>query len=70
MGGESLTQLPERSLDVLRASAVLMAILDHTMKIHRWALPFVTTWTIGRLGVLIFFVHTSLVLVSSIERGG
>jgi len=70
MGRDSLTKLPERSLDVLRASAVLMVLLDHTMDVHGWSLPFVTNWTIGRLGVLIFFVHTSLVLMSSIERGG
>jgi peptidoglycan/LPS O-acetylase OafA/YrhL len=69
--GENLTKLPERNLDVLRATAVSLVVLDHGLSasIYKWALGF-DPWYLGRIGVLIFFVHTSLVLMSSIERGG
>lgn len=67
------TSLPERNLDVLRAVAVLLVFADHIVSTvghgsERWNWNW--NWALGRLGVLFFFVHTSLVLMSSIERGG
>lgn len=64
---QARTVLPERNLDVLRAMAVLSVLVWHVAE---------TSWNLhgegrlGRIGVLAFFVHTSLVLLSSIERGG
>jgi peptidoglycan/LPS O-acetylase OafA/YrhL len=60
--------LPERALDTLRAFAVLCVLADHVIMSQigeTWAL-----WVLGRLGVLLFFVHTSLVLTGSLERSG
>lgn len=65
------TKLPERNLDVLRAVAVLLVFLDHIISaVGHESGSWNWNWAIGRLGVLLFFVHTSLVLMSSIERGG
>ena len=62
------TVLPERNLDLLRAIAVLLVVLDHTLegagnhaRILKW---------LGQAGVQAFFVHTSLVLMASLERDG
>jgi len=67
---EQVTSLPHRNLDLLRSLAVLMVLGDH---IGIALLP--AGWRqscamFGRLGVLLFFVHTSLVLMSSLERQG
>jgi peptidoglycan/LPS O-acetylase OafA/YrhL len=67
-----VTKLPERNLDVLRALAVLLVVLDHVMQEfrstqHVFGMDY---REFGRLGVLLFFVHTSLVLMASLERGG
>lgn len=64
------THLPERNLDILRAVAVSCVVADHVMWACNRRLPFITDWELGRIGVLLFFVHTSLVLMSSMERGG
>src|SRR4029077_14847648 len=62
-------RLPERNLDVLRAVAVLSVLTDHLLT--TWDLfPQSVRWGLGRMGVLLFFVHTSLVLMSSLEREG
>jgi peptidoglycan/LPS O-acetylase OafA/YrhL len=59
------------NLDFLRSSAVILVLLDHILEaigikllksFHPW------DWYLGRLGVLLFFVHTSFVLMSSLER--
>lgn len=64
-----LGELP--NLDALRALAVLLVLADHVLetlgatsglKFH----PF--DWYFGRLGVLLFFVHTCYVLMASMER--
>jgi len=55
----------EPNLDILRAMAVGFVLYAHVAGRD----PFVRT-AIGRFGVLIFFVHTSLVLMSSLERVG
>jgi peptidoglycan/LPS O-acetylase OafA/YrhL len=62
------TVLPERNLDFLRAIAVLAVLLDHIVlslgdhRDNRFLL-----W-MGQAGLCAFFVHTSLVLMSSLER--
>jgi peptidoglycan/LPS O-acetylase OafA/YrhL len=55
-----------RNLDVLRAFAVLCVFFSHIRQfvVH---LPF-QLYQMARFGVLIFFVHTCLVLLFSIER--
>jgi peptidoglycan/LPS O-acetylase OafA/YrhL len=64
-----MTRLPERNLDLMRAVAVLLVAFDHVMGASRFAASY-DWWVLGRLGVLLFFVHTSLVLMASLERGG
>jgi peptidoglycan/LPS O-acetylase OafA/YrhL len=59
------------NLDLLRAFAVLAVVADHfvTMvatRVGAVVTPFV--WHVGRVGVLVFFVHTSLVLMQSLAR--
>jgi peptidoglycan/LPS O-acetylase OafA/YrhL len=57
------------NLDLLRAVAVLLVLFDHTIKFlgfeHIGGVPI--DWA-GRMGVGFFFVHTSLVLMLSLER--
>ena len=60
------------NLDLLRAIAVLLVLAQHVgSKMHiehiAWA-P--TRCPLGLFGVLLFFVHTSLVLMYSMERSG
>ena len=57
------------NLDFLRAVAVLCVLVDHVLQtfgapdaVYAWP------WYIGRAGVLMFFVHTTLVLMHSLER--
>ncbi len=57
------------NLDLLRAVAVILVFLSHSVELcwglyGRWK----PLWNIGRLGVLMFFVHTTLVLMWSLER--
>jgi len=65
----SFTKLPERNLDVLRAVAVLCVVANH-VAIAATPPPNVSWGWVGRVGVLIFFVHTALVLMGSLERSG
>lgn len=60
------TRLPTRNLDLLRAIAVLCVLIAHLglavgLPSHGWD-------QLGRFGVMLFFVHTSLVLMGSLER--
>ena len=64
----SRTKLPERNLDYLRAFAVVLVFSTHFTDSVGFTSPFIR-W-IGQAGVLAFFVHTSLVLMSSLERDG
>ena len=55
---------PLRNLDLLRSCAVLLVAFSHFV-------PTCLRWSdhgMGRLGVMVFFVHTSLVLMMSMER--
>ena len=57
------------NLDLLRSIAVLLVVVEHillAMRIH-WIGPWNIAW-IGVVGVFMFFVHTSLVLMWSLER--
>jgi peptidoglycan/LPS O-acetylase OafA/YrhL len=65
-----MTRLPVHNLDVLRAVAVLSVVGDHVLQLTTKQAGPLTVWELGRLGVLLFFVHTALVLMSSLERQG
>jgi peptidoglycan/LPS O-acetylase OafA/YrhL len=57
------------NLDLLRSFAVLLVLFDHTLKFLGFShFGHVDIDWIGRLGVVFFFVHTSLVLMMSLER--
>lgn len=67
--GSSTAEMP--NLDLLRAVAVLLVLADHVLEAvaeqsGSSVTPF--AWHIGRLGVLLFFVHTSCVLMWSMSR--
>jgi peptidoglycan/LPS O-acetylase OafA/YrhL len=64
------------NLDILRSVAVLAVFATHTLQVvagcrfeERLAYG-IDTYALGRIGVLLFFVHTSLVLMQSLERTG
>ena len=52
------------NLDFLRATAVLIVYIAHLFRSLNLANP----GSLGRFGVLIFFVHTSCVLMASLQR--
>jgi peptidoglycan/LPS O-acetylase OafA/YrhL len=61
------------NLDALRSLAVLLVLADHVLETLGGAYgrtfhPY--DWYFGRLGVLLFFVHTCYVLMASMERLG
>ena len=63
------TRLPERNLDVLRAVAVLCVLANHVgLLVHPPASWITLATRIGNAGVQLFFVHTALVLMASLER--
>jgi peptidoglycan/LPS O-acetylase OafA/YrhL len=57
-----------RNLDFLRSVAVLLVLVDHLFMAAGLAERFPLVYDMGRLGVLMFFVHTSIVLMLSLER--
>src|ERR1019366_1254898 len=64
----------DSNLDILRSIAVLAVFVTHALQVIAGVkfgehLAYgVETYSLGRIGVLIFFVHTSLVLMQSLER--
>lgn len=59
------------NLDLLRSMAVGFVLVSHLRYFIGWSLEGVYSLeTLGRLGVAIFFVHTTLVLLMSLERSG
>jgi peptidoglycan/LPS O-acetylase OafA/YrhL len=62
------------NLDILRSIAVGLVLLDHVLETvaakHPGLVFHPYDWCVGRLGVLLFFVHTSLVLNFSMARLG
>ena len=64
------------NLDILRSIAVISVFATHSIQVISGAqfgqrmVWGVDTWALGRIGVLIFFVHTSLVLMQSLARTG
>jgi len=66
---QTRTPLPERNLDVLRAFAVTFVLVNHLgILFHPSSVSRTTFNELGDTGVLFFFVHTSLVLMASLER--
>jgi peptidoglycan/LPS O-acetylase OafA/YrhL len=65
------THLPERNLDVMRAVAVSCVLANHIGLLFGPGAAVLRQLTqLGDAGVMIFFVHTALVLMSSLERQG
>ena len=58
------------NLDLLRSIAVLAVLADHIAGTFGIAQRHLFFWALGRWGVLLFFVHTSLVLMMSMGRLG
>ena len=52
------------NLDLLRAFAVLCVYIGHLVTALGWA----QMGSLGRFGVVLFFIHTSLVLMQSLDR--
>src|SRR5471030_2736602 len=55
------------NLDLVRAVAVLSVFGSH-MQSNFQRTESLTSWHFAQMGVIIFFVHTSLVLMLSLER--
>ena len=56
------------NLDLLRSVAVLAVLADHVAATRGIAQKHIFLWDLGSWGVLLFFVHTSFVLMMSLER--
>ncbi len=56
------------NLDFLRSAAVLLVVGFHLAKLFNWQFGKVRVTDFGLLGVMFFFVHTTLVLMFSMER--
>jgi peptidoglycan/LPS O-acetylase OafA/YrhL len=62
------TSAASPNLDLLRAVAVLLVLVDHVAMTFGVAQRHPSLLALGGCGVLLFFVHTSLVLMMSLER--
>lgn len=59
------------NLDLMRAVAVLLVLGQHLLRRFQiYQLAWIPTSCLGRFGVLLFFVHTCLVLMYSMKRTG
>src|ERR1035438_275672 len=57
------------NLDLLRSIAVVLVVVEHTLlAMHIFRLGYWTIAWLGVVGVFMFFVHTSLVLMWSFDR--
>jgi peptidoglycan/LPS O-acetylase OafA/YrhL len=56
------------NLDLLRSFAVLLVVGFHIVKFFNWRPEKLRVTDFGLLGVMLFFVHTTLVLMFSLER--
>ena len=62
-----MKELP--NLDFMRSIAVLLVVFTHVRTyMHRQIFPSQWIWFLGLIGVFIFFTHTTLVLMWSLER--
>jgi peptidoglycan/LPS O-acetylase OafA/YrhL len=57
-----------RNLDFLRSYAVILVVGFHLAKFFNWRFEKMRLTDFGLLGVMLFFVHTTLVLMLSLER--
>ena len=56
------------NLDFLRSAAILLVVGFHLAKLFNWQSGNFRMTDFGLLGVMLFFVHTTLVLMFSLER--
>ena len=56
------------NLDLLRSFAVMLVVGFHLAKFFNWRFEKFRVTDFGLLGVMLFFVHTTLVLMFSLER--
>jgi len=57
------------NLDFLRSVAVVLVLVQHLCRrLHIEHIAWIPTTSLGLFGVLLFFVHTSLVLMQSMDR--
>jgi peptidoglycan/LPS O-acetylase OafA/YrhL len=56
------------NLDLLRSFAVTLVVGFHLAKFFNWRMSALRITDFGLLGVMLFFVHTTLVLMFSLER--
>src|SRR5579883_991999 len=70
MKPESMQPMSRNSanLDLLRSFAVLLVVAFHLAKLFDWQGTAFRITDFGLVGVMLFFVHTTLVLMFSLER--
>lgn len=67
--GEARVGVEKPNLDLMRSFAVVAVLLDHTCQaIGIWERPRLSVVPLGVFAVYLFFVHTTLVLMWSLER--
>lgn len=67
-GAEEKVAANSYNLDLLRSFAVLLVVGFHLAKYFNWQFERLRVTDFGLLGVMLFFVHTTLVLMFSLER--